>query len=372
MTRLFVDIAVLTWMELLRYMRTPGVARYMLVLPWMAVPAGLLLSAGLMSTGMLRPSVAVPPDLPEELALGSAFAAQQIDVVVSDDPGALVVSRAVDGAVLSVRQGDGLYAVTGPERGERFVYEIEMTADHPELRSVMGRAVRTAGNQVLENMVWASGGDAGEDLWVAGIGLELDPAVVGQKDPFGPAFAGYSVWLMALFGYLLITSGPVADRDLGVTEGLFTTQMSATAYVASRIASVSALQVTGAALFYGSVYLLFSSQVNVVPSVGAPFATVASLLMLNAGFVLVGVTAPSVKAASNGAGMVWLTCTIGFTMGYALDVPAWFPLIGLVGVDTPLQYWQAAFSSLTGAVLIAVLTATFLERDASYKIGATR
>lgn len=367
-------VAALTRMELLRFMRTNGVHRYLIVPAWLVLPAVLMLYVAGLSLGAFEYRVAIPADSPDALALSEHLAAVDLTAVPVADPSAHFTAGEVDAAVIAVEEGDGLYEATELEGAERYRYRLTALTLNPRVRTALSNAATSAGHFALEELVVAAGGDPRESVWVATVDLllEQDAAPPNPLGEFqGSYLAAYLLWLLGLVGYLLLVSGPVADRSAGVVESLLVAPVPPTAYLVGRAMAVSLIQLLTGGLVFGSVYLLVAGRVDILPPLSAVLALCLAATVLNSAYLAVGTLSPSMKSASSAAGTLWLLTTLGFVLVAGLQLPTLVPVVGLINADSAVDWWLAASGSLAAEILLVWLVARTLERQPQIKLGGT-
>jgi hypothetical protein len=368
----FGALGALTLMETRRFVRTPGVVRYLLVPAWLVMPAALVAYVALMTYGAFEIRVAIPASAPPELGLAEHIAGVKLVPFPVADPAAAFEGGEVQAAVLSIDEGDGIYGSRAFEANNTaYRYKLTAVALDNRVRKALERGLRAADAAALEALVSASGGVPAEDLWVGVVELALEgDDREGATDSFRASYlAAYLLWLLGLIGYLLLVSGPVADRAAGVVESLLVAPVHPTAYVLARVLAVTGIQAAAASLLFGSAYLLASGWVDIVPSGGQVAALAAGAVLLNTVYFAVGSVSSSMKVASNAAGTMWLLTTLGFVLTVALDLPSFIPLIGLVAAQTPAQWWLSAVASIAATLLLVWLVGRVLDHFPHLKIG---
>jgi hypothetical protein len=366
-------LRVLTSLELRRFLRTPGVYRYLLVPGWMILPITLLVATAVLTTDGFSTRVVIPRDLPDDLPLAEALMAQGLEPVMVADPSQEWQTGRARGAFLSYEVDDGLFGALPPLEGGDARYRFEAVALDVRTRDLMNAAVREAGTATLEGILAASGGDPARDLQSAPVTLDIEAeGASGPVTVSASSLAAYLVWLLGLVGYLLLVGGPVADRNDGVIESVLTTPTPPTAYLTARVLAVTIVQGIAGFVLYGGVYLLLSSRISLLPPLGAPTAVLAAASVLNAGYLALGILSPSLKTASNAAGMLWLAASVGMAASALSGAPSWVPLTGVASAMTATHWWQSTASSVVAVIVVVTATARALDRRPQLKIGGDR
>ena len=354
--------AVLTRAELLRLLRTEEVWRYLLLPALLIVPVMVFGGVMVMSLRGASARVAVPPDLPEELGLMQALEAENLEVVVLDDPAAAWAAGEVDGAIVEVRDGDGIAGAGFADRAVRARWQVALVADTRAVEGKLRDAAEHAGHEVLADIVALAGGDPERDLEVA----RVDVHDVPVPWPVNPTrgLVAYGVFALGSVAFFFLSLPVVADRREGVTEVLRVLPVPPTAALWARLFAQLALQLVAAALVAGNVVLLVAPLLRgdlfAAPGLADLPGFVACVVLVNALHVAVGVYAPNAKVANSASGTAAFT-TLGLIgLGLLGAPPAWVPLAGILAANTPLDAAIGVVVTLAAAAAVLAACGHFL------------
>jgi len=365
----------LTRMELLRLLRTREVWTRMLG-PALAFPLfGLALLAGAMSFRDYVDAsrvVAVSADVPEELDVVGAFAAQDWTVRVAEDPKALLEAGEVELAITRWVPGPGLgspldmrlapmpedFSFPDRPRGDRYLWTVHVW-DSEESDGTPIRAFRTIEESVFGAELASRGLAADtldwplttrllepDDRWDSGPGRITDdlPDIAGYEIRAVDLAHVFAVIMASSLGIQILCLFPVADRSEGIFETLATTAAPARLVILSRGLA------GGAFLWVATLFL------------SLPVAGTVRFIEGDV-FTMLEVT-------------VWMTSAVIFVTASYVPVGLWsrsiqdantFGAYASAGAVTGalLLVWLPAGSALLCAILWAVLWLTILGGTAS-------
>ncbi len=347
---------LLTWTEALRLSRTGQVFRYFLVPALVGVPALVLVAVLISSFEMDKGRIAIPAESPVGLPLVAALEAEELSVVVSDDPGALWERGEVDAAIVHIEAGDGIGGRGQLELATSEAWLFDLQSDD---RAVSGRvesAVEAVAEAEFDAIVSASGGRPG-DVRVATI-TQWD----FKEEPFlgfdlPRAIRAYALFTMGLISMFFLTLPMVSDRREGVTETMRALPSPITAMLWSRTLATTGLQLVGAALFAANFFLLMPLLAGTLrfPSLWVELpGFAAALLVTNTLFVAVGVVSGSARAANNISSLAFVAQLGLLVFGAVGDPWPGVPLAGVVAADTAAE----RALGVVGCVLFAVANLT--------------
>lgn len=356
------ELRLLVRMELMRLWRTSEVLRFIVLPALVGLP--VLVFAVVMATSMRGPraTIAAPADLPAALALPETFEGDDVVVKIVADPRAAWEAGLVDGAIVDVLPAPGVAAST--EAADQPAWIARILANDGATASVLASSTRHAGYEWLADIVALAGGDAERDLWVASIRTLPDDE---DMLPFSISrgLAAYSSFMLGFVAYLFLALPLVADRAEGVTETLRALPISPARTMLARLLAMGLLQLLVALLVVVNVALLFAPLARgedfPVPTLAQLAAVVTSTVFVSAGYALVGVLAPTIKTASNGATLVMFS-HLGL-MAWALlgQPPAFVPIAGAIAASTPLGQAIGVAASLAAALGLVALMGHLLS-----------
>ncbi len=365
-----VQLLVLSRVELTRLLRTEQVHRYVLLPALLVLPLTVL--GATLVVSFFEPEsrvVAVPADLPDELGLVDQLEERGFEVRVEDQPAAAVEAGSADVAIVGWHDGEGLGRASSLELASRARWRLDLLADDPELAKDVERAADAAGDHWLEAQVAAAGGDPVRVAHAATV------TTLPLKDDEGPPVdpvrivRAYLAFLLGTVAFFFLSLTGVADRQQGVTETLRVLPVDPQAVLWSRLLALLVVQVGAGLLLGGNAALLLFALVD---RAGAPLpgpwdaaGLVGALVVCNALYAVVGVWAPSAKAANNGSSIVILLLMAGLTAGVLLDAPAWAPLAGSVTAQGAAANLLSLLVSLLTAGGVLFLTARAMARRVS-------
>lgn len=338
-------------MELLRLWRTSEVLRFILLPALVGLPVivfGVVMATSMRST---RATIAIPDDLPIELGIASALEEDRLGLRVVADPRASWEAGEVDGAIVDVVALPGIAA--SRVRSERVAWQVHVVADEQWVANAMGAAIRRSAEGWLADIVALAGGDPEVDLEVSDVRVVPEDR---RSFPFSIArgLSAYSSFMLSFVAYLFLALPLVADRTEGVTETLRVLPISPARTMLARLLAIGCLQAVVALLVTVNIALLFAPLARgeefPVPTGAQIAAVVTSTLFVSAAYGLVGVVAPTIKTASNGATLVMFG-HMGL-MAWALlgQPPAIIPIAGAIAATTPAAQLVGVASSVAAAL----------------------
>ena len=354
-------------LELVRLLRMGEVYRYLLLPTLFAVP--MVVALVTLYQGLIhhRPVVTLPADLPSELPLADELERQGLDWRVMRALGEPMEGSA-DAVVVGWWTGDGIQAVHPElEAATPWRWRLDVRATDPAIRQPLGRAIRQAGNRVLEEEVVLAGGEPDAQLWFARVRLEGWPG----DGPWYQApglWVAYAIFVLGTLAYQLLVVPGVADRRAGVLESLLATPTPVHQVLLARVLAVLALQAMAVSLLVASLYLFtwgLLGQVLDAPSPAAVVAAVVGVLLVDCLYLAVGMAAPSLKTATNAGTAVMLLVVALLLAGAFGRLPFWLPLAGLARARGGFQTGVASGVSLLAAGLLLVLLSWGMRRLAT-------
>lgn len=351
---------ILTRAEIHRLLRTQEIFLYLLLPSLLLIPCSLWLATLLISLAGRINTVAVPPDLPPQFELVARLEDRNIKVLLREDPYAAWESGAADAAVLKLERQEGIGGAEVVEHSNRAAWRLEMVADSPTLVGQINDIVDDAAEDELAALVALAGGKPNDVMVVS---LRTVSAEDGDNLPFSikRGLCGYLLLLLGMIAFFFLCLPQIADRREGVLETMRVLPISPYALLWARCLAMVLVQLSSGILLVGNVLLTISATVGDVtlPSVWMAVAGVGGLIFVNAGYVCVGVLAPTAKIA-NSFSAVPMTIHGGLLLAAvwnhfpfsAEEAPSWLPLGGVLMVMGPVACFKSLASSLGCAALL--------------------
>lgn len=360
MTRPLRAFLALARMESLQLLRTSETWTFFLLPACLTVPLLVVALSFALSVIDRRERVAVPVDTPPELPIEEELAGEGLRAVWLEDPAAALDRGEVDAAILAWEDTDRPRP-SSDEADEavhwRWMAEV---AGAPELEGRVTDAVEAAGNRALESWVAQAGGEIDRDLWLAtSKTLSADGSRRNRAEP-GALELGYAVHVLGFVSFFVIALGTASERVEGVAETLAVSAVPPWVPLAVRLLVPTALELLGAGLFVGSVFLLLPDRHPTALTAALALVRVAcALVLLNASYLLVGLGAKTAKAAYNLAS-VPLVLSAGLAFAGLVELPAWVPLLGVLSAEGAGGVATGALSTLGLAALLVTSMARFV------------
>jgi hypothetical protein len=365
---MFGALGILVRVELLRLLRTREVHLFLLLPALLGVP--LMSAFALMVSTWVGGSIQIglPHDLPPELGVREALEAEQVIVLVFEDPAQAWAQGLVDVAVLGWLTGDGV----GPPVGTPYETRLIAVGDERRARLALREGVRRANRVLVEERVLASGGAENADLfhlWWSTVPLPRPPREGGR---FQAALAAYLAFLVGLVSYQIVPIAVVSDRLEGISESFGATPAPLWALLVSRLLAVTLVELLALGLLMLSALALMASWVAVpVPSGETLARALSALVLINTLYLLPGVRARSAREALNLSSIVLLG-TGGLLAGGLLGLPDWVPLAGLASAPVGPRGWMATASTLGAAAAVLALAIRLTTTESLVPPGQTR
>lgn len=356
------ELRLLLGMELTRLWRTSEVLRFIVLPALVGLP--VLVFGVVMASSMRGPraTIAVPAELPPELAIAANLEEDLLAVRVEVDPRATWEAGLADAAIVRVTPMPGLGSAH--RAGDRAAWRVEVLADEQWVVNAIGASVRRGGREWLADMVALAGGDPERDLWTAEVEVVAEDR---SKLPFSLArgLSAYTSFMLGFVAYLFLALPLVADRAEGVTETLRALPISPARTMLARLLALGLLQSLVAVLVAVNVALLFAPLARgeefPVPTVAQLAAVVTSTLFVSAGYALVGTIAPTIKTASNGATLVMFTHLALMAWALLGEPPAFVPIAGAIAATSAVGQGIGVAASLFGALALVALMGHLLS-----------
>ena len=219
-------------------------------------------------------------------------------------------------------------------------------------------AIEWAGNRALEEEIALAGGDPERTLWFVK-SRRYAPAGDSSSLP-ARSILGYLTAMLGMVSYFLLTMGTVSEREEGVSETLAATAAPAWIPLVVRLAVATGLELVGGWLVVGSVLAVLPHAALTLPrALGYTLQVGCALALLNCVYLLVGLLAPTAKAAYN-LGSLPLALSFGLLALAVTQTPPWIPLVGVLSAETAGDIAVGAAATLATAALAVAATARWV------------